>query len=153
MLAQYLNNSAWGLATAPGSTRDPRRALSLARRAVELAPTTAVYLNTLGVAQYRAGQFHESVATLEKSLAAGKGETDAFDLFFLAMSRFKLGETARARADFDRAVKWCRDHPNLDQPGWPQELDAFQAEAQALLNGPSPDLPDDVFAPEPPNRP
>jgi hypothetical protein len=153
MLAQYLNNIAWGLVTAPGSTRDPQRALSLARRAVELAPTTAIYLNTLGVAQYRAGQYAESVATLEKSLAAGKGESDAFDLFFLAMARFKLGQIDRARADFGRAVKWRRDHPNLTQPGWDEELDAFQAEARALLDGSPAELPAEVFAPEPPNRP
>jgi hypothetical protein len=153
MLTQYCNNFAWRLVTAPGSTRDPQRALSLARRAVELAPKAAIYFNTLGVAQYRAGQFTEAVATLEKSLAAGKGESDAFDLFFLAMVRFKLGETARARADFDRALKWRRDHPKLTQPRWNEELDAFQAEARALLDGSSAELPADVFATEPPNRP
>jgi tetratricopeptide (TPR) repeat protein len=132
--------------------RDPQRALELARKAVALTPGTAIYLNTLGVAQYRAGQHAEAVATLEKSLAAGKGETDAFDLFFLAMARFQLGQIARARADSDRAVKWRRDHPNLPAQ-WSAELDAFQAEALALLNGPPPELPADVFALEPPNRP
>jgi hypothetical protein len=147
MLAQYYNNFAWALATAPGSTRDPQRALALARRAVELAPKAAIYLNTLGVAQYRAGLFIKAIATLEKSLAAGKGETDAFDLFFLAMARFQLGEIAEARSDFDRAVKWRREHPNAKEPGWNEELDAFQAEARALLDGPSPMLPADVFAP------
>jgi tetratricopeptide (TPR) repeat protein len=146
MLAQYCNNFAWGLVTAPGSTRNSQRALSLARRAIELTPKAAIYLNTLGVAQYRAGQFTESIATLEKSLAAGMGESDAFDLFFLAMARYKLGEIARARADFDRAVQWRRDHPNLSQPGWSQELDAFQAEAEAVLAGPGAELPDEVFA-------
>jgi hypothetical protein len=153
MLAQYCNNYAWGLATAPESSRDPQRALSLARRAVELAPKAAIYLNTLGVAQYRAGQFSEAIATLEKSLAAGKGESDAFDLFFLAMARYRLGRVAEARADFDRARKWRRDHPNPGQPGWSEELDAFQAEARALLDGQPHELPAGVFAPEPSNRP
>jgi hypothetical protein len=69
------------------------------------------------------------------------------------MSRRQLGEIARARADSDRAVQWRRDHPNLAQPGWSEDRDAFQAEAWALLAGPTPDLLDDVFAPEPPNRP
>jgi tetratricopeptide (TPR) repeat protein len=150
---RYCNHLAWALVTAPGSTRDAQRALSLARRAVELAPTQGMYLNTLGVAQYRAGHYAEAITTLEKSLAAGKGAFDALDLFFLAMARYRLGEIARARADFARAAKWLHDHPNLTQPGLSEELDTFQAEAKALLNGPPPDLPDDVFAPEPPNRP
>jgi serine/threonine protein kinase/WD40 repeat protein/tetratricopeptide (TPR) repeat protein len=150
--AMQLNNLAWQLATGPPVLRDPERALELARKAVALLPDSAICLNTLGVAQYRAGRYAEAVATLEKSLAAGKGESDAFDLFFLAMARYRLGEVARARADFDRAVKWRRAHPNLHAQ-WSAELDAFQAEARALLDGQPHELPADVFAPEPSNRP
>jgi tetratricopeptide (TPR) repeat protein len=128
--------------------RDPEQALVLARKAIALTPGTAIYLNTLGVALYRAGQNAEAVATLEKSLAASKGESDAFDLFFLAMARHKLGQIAQARADFDRAVEWRRVHPNLAQPGWSEELDAFHTEARALLNAPALELPNDVFAPD-----
>jgi WD40 repeat protein len=146
MLAQFCNNFAWRLVTAPESARDPQHALTLARRAVELAPRTSIFLNTLGVAQYRAGRYAEAVATLEKSLAASQGQSDAFDLFFLAMARFKLCQIAQARADFDRAVAWRRDHPNPGQPGWSQELDSFQAEAQSTLSGTTGTLPDDVFA-------
>jgi tetratricopeptide (TPR) repeat protein len=137
---------AWELATGPAALRDPKQALALAQKTVALAPDTAIYLNTLGVAQYRAGQYAEAIATLEKSLAASKGESDAFDLFFLAMARFKLGQVAQARADFDRAIQWRRDHPNLRQPGWSEELAAFQAEAEAVLARPTSELPDDVFA-------
>ena len=128
--------------------RDPEQALVLARKAVALTPGTAIYLNTLGVAQYRAGQYAEAIATLEKSLAASKGESDAFDLFFLAMARHELGQFAQARADFDRAVRWRREHPNLAQPGWSEELDLFRAEAEEVLAGASAELPADVFAPE-----
>ncbi len=148
MLAQYCNSFAWELVTAPVSAGDSERALSLAHRAVELAPKAAIYLNTLGVAQYRAGQSTEAIATLEKSLAAGTGDTDAFDLFFLAMARFKLGEITRTRADFDRAAKWRRDHPNLPAQ-YATELDSFQAETKALLESPPPVLPADVFASKP----
>jgi serine/threonine protein kinase/WD40 repeat protein len=153
MLAHYCNHLAWALVAAPGSTPDAQRALSLARRAVELAPRQSIFLNTLGVAQYRAGRYAEALTTLEKSLAAGKGGSDAFDLFFLAMARYRLGRVAEARADFDRAVKGRHDHPNPAQPGWSEELNAFEVEARALLDGPSAELPADVFAPEPPNRP
>jgi serine/threonine protein kinase/WD40 repeat protein/Tfp pilus assembly protein PilF len=142
---QQLNNLAWRLVTGPPGLRDPERAVELAREAVSKAPDTAIYLNTLGVAQYRAGRFAAAIATLENSLTAGKGQADAFDLFFLAMARQQLGEIARARADFDRAVTWRRDHPNLSQQ-WTTELDTFQAEARAVLDVPVPELPDDVFA-------
>jgi serine/threonine protein kinase/WD40 repeat protein/Flp pilus assembly protein TadD len=150
--AMQLNNLAWQLATGPPGLRDPARALELAWNAASKAPDTAIYLNTLGVAQYRAGRFAEAVATLEKSLAAGKGQADAFDLFFLAMARSKLGQIARARADLDGAVQWRRDHHDLSAQ-WSAELDDFQAEAQALLDAPPFDLPANVFAPGPPIRP
>jgi serine/threonine protein kinase/WD40 repeat protein/tetratricopeptide (TPR) repeat protein len=152
-LAECCNNRAWELANGPGPRRDLDRALALAQRAVDLAAGEGNHLNTKGVVQYRAGRYAEAVGTLEKSLAAGKGASDGFDLFFLAMARYRLGCVAEARADFDRAVKWRRDHPNPAQPGWSVDLDAFQAEARALLDAPPPELPTDVFAPGPPDHP
>jgi hypothetical protein len=151
-LALLCNNLVWRLVSSPAPTRDAARALKLAQQAVKLAPYQAFYLNTFGVAQYRAGQFTEAIATLEKCLAAGKGETDAFDLFFLAMARYNLGQIAQARADFDRAVQWRREHPNLPAQ-WTAELDAFRAEVRALLDDTPAELPADVFAPGPPGRP
>jgi tetratricopeptide (TPR) repeat protein len=153
--AVVCNNRAWLLANAPVSERAPEAAVRLARLAVALVPEESICLNTLGVAQYRAGSDKEAVATLEKSLAAGKGRSDASDLFFLAMARHRLGQPARARADFDRAVSWCREHPQ-ERPEQAQELKAFQAEAEAVLAGPVGELPVDVFAPdrgEPVRRP
>jgi tetratricopeptide (TPR) repeat protein len=147
-LALVCNNQAWRLANAPVSERSPAPAVRLARLAVALVPEESMYLNTLGVALYRAGNDEEAVATLEKSLAAGKGQTDAFDLFFLAMARHRMGQPARARADFDRAVRWCREHPP-QRPEWGQELKGFQAEAEAVLAVPLGELPEDVFAPDP----
>ncbi len=146
--AQSYNNLAWRLATGPAAMRNPQQALALARKAVALTPNTAIYLNTLGVAQYRAGQYAEAIATLEKSLAASKGESDGFDLFFLAMARHKLGQTDRAKADYDRAVRWRREHPNPAGPGWTEELNMFQAEAEELLNAALPPMPPNPFAPD-----
>ena len=93
--AQYYNNLAWRLATGPVAFRDPEQALVLARKAVAMTPGSAIYLNSLGVALYRNGQYGEAIATLERSLAAGKGQSDAFDLFFLAMARHRLGQIAQ----------------------------------------------------------
>ena len=76
------NNQAWELATGSGPRRDPALAARLAAFAVALSPDESISLNTLGVALYRAGNFTKAIETLEKSLAAGHGQFDAFDLFF-----------------------------------------------------------------------
>jgi WD40 repeat protein len=149
ILAQYCNNFAWELANGPKSTRNPQRALALARRAAELAPNAGIYLNTLGVAQYRVGQYAEAVATLEQNLSASHGEFDAFDLFFLAMAHHRLGHADQARVAFDRAVRWLDAHKNLPAQHV-SDLTAFRAEAEAVLRraGPGAALPANVFAPE-----
>jgi serine/threonine protein kinase/WD40 repeat protein len=154
MLAHYCNNLAWALVTALGSARDVQRALSLARRAVEVAPNQVLFLNTLGVAQYRAGQHAEAIATLEKSLSAGKGGSDAFDLFFLAMAHRRLGHWEEAKGCFERAVHWLKDQKDLSAQH-SQDLAAFRAEAEAVLGLTRPvgELPADVFAPEPSDQP
>ena len=144
-LALCCNNLAWELANGP-EARDFDRALASIRRAVALAPSEASFLNTLGVVQYRAGQYAEAIATLERSLAAGLRQTDAFDLFFLAMAHHRLGHRDQARASFDRAVHWLGEQKSLGQRH-AKELASFRAEAEAVLAGPVAELPGDVFAP------
>ncbi len=111
-------------------------------------PATAIYFNTLGVAQYRSGQYAEAIATLEKSLAASKGESDAFDLFFLAMARHKTGQRDRAKFDFERGVRWMGEHSQFQQPTWSEELDRFRGEAEEVLAGPCIELPANVLGAE-----
>ncbi len=148
-LAVCGNNRAWELVNGPEPRHDLERALTLAQRAVELAPDEDTFLNTMGTAQFRVGLHGEAIDTLERSLAASSGQSDAFDLFFLAMARHKLGQDAQAHADLDRALGWRREHPNPRQPQWSAELDAFQAEADAALAGPGVNWPHDVFAAPP----
>jgi tetratricopeptide (TPR) repeat protein len=131
-----LNERAWILATGSIKERDAERAVALARRAVELAPGQPLLLNTLGVALYRVGQYAKAVSVLEQSLAAGKGEWDAFDLFFLAMAHRRQGRSSSARACFDRAVRWLSERKNLSARHV-AELTGFRAEAEAVLAGPS----------------
>jgi serine/threonine protein kinase/WD40 repeat protein len=128
------NALAWLLLTGPPSLRNPQEALPLARKATELAPEDAPCLNTLGVALYRADKAAEAVPMLEKSLAAGQGKHDAYDLFVLAMCHSKLGDPVRARECFDRAVTWWDGHKDLP-PQQVEELKAFRAEAEQVLNG------------------
>jgi tetratricopeptide (TPR) repeat protein len=152
LLPQYavdLNNAAWELATGVVHLRDPERAVSLAKKAVAAAPEVPLNLNTLGVALYRAGRHAQAIATLEQSLAANKGQIAAFDLFFLAMARHRLGQAAQARDSFDRAVRWWREQEQLSDH-YANELAEFRTEAEAVLGltRPGGELPADVFAPE-----
>ena len=72
-----------------------------------------VFLNTLGVVQYRMGRYDAAVATLERSLAANHGQLDGLDLIFLAMAHHRLGHRSEARACYDRAVRWIGHQKRL----------------------------------------
>ena len=71
-------------------------------QALERQPDNGLFLNTLGGAQYRNGQYAAAVETLEKSLRVSKGEYAGFDLFFLAMCHAKLGERSDSRIRLQR---------------------------------------------------
>jgi tetratricopeptide (TPR) repeat protein len=129
LLARRCNDYAWNLANASESGRNPERALTLARRPVDLARNQPIYVKTLGVAQYRSGRYAEAIATLERNLTAGHGEYDGYDLFFQAMAHWRLGEKPQALACFDKAVEWMEQNSPSDD-----ELIRFRAEAAALLN-------------------
>jgi len=58
-----------------------------------------------------------------------------FDWLFLAMSHHRMGQSDRARAEFDRAVFWRLAQRNFD-PGWDAEFQTFRAEATSVLAGP-----------------
>jgi tetratricopeptide (TPR) repeat protein len=135
--AEAHNNLAWLLLTGPEAVRDPREALPHARNADELSHGRAVYKNTLGVALYRNGQFKEAVPVLQQSLEAGKGQQDAFDLFFLAMCQHRLGNATDAKKCYDQAAAWFRERRGKLPPSWVEELTAFEAEARALLEQPN----------------
>jgi tetratricopeptide (TPR) repeat protein len=111
-----------------------------------MEPENALFVNTHGVVLYRNGLYPEAESILQKSLALSNGQADDFDLFFLAMTRHKLGRPDEARADFDRAVRWWREHPQNDP--WTAELNMFQAEAEQVLGNPI-EQPADVFAKAP----
>jgi eukaryotic-like serine/threonine-protein kinase len=129
---ELLNARAWRLVTGPPGEQDPKKGLEVIRKAIEIAGDEPDYLNTLGVALYRNERWTEAIAALKKSLAAGKGRSDGFDLFFLAMCHAKVGDADRAKDCFDRAVKWTDAQRNL--PGRAvEELKAFRAEAEAAL--------------------
>jgi len=126
--AALCNQLGWLHATAADpKLRDPARALRLAKTALDLAPEEGNSWNTLGVAQYRAGDWRAALAALEKSMELRSGG-DAHDWLFLAMARWQLGEKGEARKWYDRGAVWTREHGAADP-----ELARFQAEAADLL--------------------
>jgi tetratricopeptide (TPR) repeat protein len=129
------NNLAWLLATCPDAKlRDPKRAVELARKAVEIAPKEGGYWNTLGVAHYRAGDCKAAILAIHTSIEKSKGG-DACDWFILAMSHWKLGEPAEAHKQYDQAVQWMKENEvtlakKKDQA---EELRRFRSEAEEVL--------------------
>jgi serine/threonine protein kinase/WD40 repeat protein/tetratricopeptide (TPR) repeat protein len=133
--ARQCNNLAWRHVAGPEKERDPKKALPLARKAVRLNAQQATYLNTLGVVYYRLGRYRQAADTLRRSLREGRGDADAYDLFFLAMCHAQTGAADKARICFDRAVRWVRENPGRIQatPQWGEELKRFRAEAEEVL--------------------
>jgi serine/threonine protein kinase/Flp pilus assembly protein TadD len=123
-----LNALAWLLANSPDpKLRDPRRALELAKQAVELAPEDGDYWNTFGAAYYRVGDWKGAVQALAKSRELRKGG-DPTDWFFLAMAHCRLGDKNQGRQWYERAVQRMRKENPEDE-----ELRRFRTEAAELL--------------------
>jgi tetratricopeptide (TPR) repeat protein len=129
-----LNNLAWLLSTCPvEGLRDGRRAVELARQAVERTPQHGYVWNTLGLAHYRAGEWRAALAALEKSMALyaarPEGERlESFNTFPLALAHQRLGNQEEARRWYDRAVGWMEKHRPKDE-----ELRRLRAEAEDLI--------------------
>jgi tetratricopeptide (TPR) repeat protein len=131
--AEGLNNLAWLLATCPEvELRDPRAAVTYARRAIDLIPTDGNSWNSLGVAYYRAHDWDEALSALYRSMEL-REEGDSFDWFFLAMIHARLGHPERARQWYDKATQWF----GQNRPG-DAELYRFQIETAESLGLPKP---------------
>src|SRR5262249_52976700 len=107
--------------------RDPRQAVELATKAVEVTPRSYLAWMVLGWAQYRAGNWSASIEALEKSCqleegTGGKG--NAWQWLVLAMAHWRLGHKEEARAWYDKAVGLATV--------WPEELRRFRSEAEEV---------------------
>jgi Flp pilus assembly protein TadD len=133
------NNLAWWLATSAQARQVPAgRAVQLAQRAVELAPSERRMWHTLGVARYREGEWRAAVEALRKTIELNTAGDNAADWFFLAMARWQLGEREEARRWYGRAVDWMNENEHelaKDKIRHP-ELIRFRTEAAELLKIP-----------------
>jgi serine/threonine protein kinase/tetratricopeptide (TPR) repeat protein len=133
--ANALNQFAWNLVAA----RDVEPALATlavqaARQATKATPSDAIILNTLGVAQYRAGQWEDAIQSLVKAEELAPDKTFAFNGFFLAMAHWQLDHKDEAHKWYDRSVEWMEKNQPKNE-----ELARFRAEAEKVLGITQPD--------------
>ncbi len=122
------NSLAWFLVTcADTNLRDVERGLEHARRAVELSADDKGFWNTLGVAEYRTGDYPAAIESLKAARPDGSSG-EANDLFYLAMSYQQLGQAELARLHFDQACAWMDENRPNDL-----EQRRFRREASTLL--------------------
>ncbi len=132
-LAVAYNDRAWLLAAAPDPRkRDPRRAVALARQAVALEPSAERFWNTLGLALCRAGDGQAALEAMNRALALHHGG-DPNDWLILALIHARRGDRAAARKWYDKALLGLKKFDGHDC-----YLQAFQAEARALVEGAEP---------------
>jgi serine/threonine protein kinase/WD40 repeat protein/Tfp pilus assembly protein PilF len=134
------NTLAWLYVVGPEELREPNKALSLAQKAVKLKPAEEAYFNTLGVVHYQLGQYPPAVVWLERSLRKSRhSPAAAYDLFFLAMCHARLGDADQARDCYHQALQCVQEKQGQLSPNEREELNAFRAEADAVLaKGPRP---------------
>jgi serine/threonine protein kinase/Flp pilus assembly protein TadD len=122
------NNLAWFLAVcADPCFRDPEQAVTLAKQAVKESPEDGTFWSTLGVAQYRRGQWKDAVASLKKAKRLG-GHSGIEVPLFLAMAHGRLREMEEAHTCYHQAVQRLQKH---EYP--PEEANRWRAEAAKLL--------------------
>jgi hypothetical protein len=136
--APLLNVTSWAVVREPGADAAAyQRALRQAQAACRAAPDIAGFINTLGVAYYRLGQYAEAIAALEKSRSQEEPSgSDAGDLYFLAMCHYRLGNATKAREYLERA-KDSQQRNAARMPDAQLELERFRSEAEALLAKPA----------------
>jgi tetratricopeptide (TPR) repeat protein len=127
-----LNERSWSIVRVSGAAAGRyRQALRAAQAACHLQPANGYYLTTLGVAQYRAGQYQDALATLMQAEPLNAERGIPADLAFQAMALFQLGQKDKAAATLARL------HERMKAPRWVSDAESllFLEEAEALIEG------------------
>ena len=120
-------NWCWKLATAADTEkRNPRKALELAHKAVELLPEAANGWQVLGWSHYRLGHWQETIDAETKSIELQRNDGDPWQWLFLAMAHWQLGEKEAARKYYAQSAA---SHANSKK----EEVLRFFAEAEELM--------------------
>ena len=133
--SSQLNAGSWSIVKQPGLPADKyQSALKLIIEANSLVPDYGTYLNTLGIAQYRVQKYKEALATLTRSTSLNASRFSGrspYDLVFLAMTRFQLGEQKQT-TDLLEIIKTIVAQAEQKDA----QLDAFIKEAESLIQSP-----------------
>jgi tetratricopeptide (TPR) repeat protein len=125
-----LNEASWAVASQPG--RSPAAyalALAQAEKACRLE-TNHARLNTLGVAQFRAGQFEQALSTLLKAQSQNPRDQESpSDVAFIALTQFRLGQIDAAR----RNLAQLREH--VKEQSQDEEAVALLREVESVITG------------------
>ncbi len=135
--SEVLNTLAWSLLVAPLEFQDSQKALQHATTAVA-GNDARNFVNTLGIAQYRCGQFETAIETLTKSLGDGASPTAAFDFFALACCQAKLNQRELAKDLLSEGLESQNTHAATFPPSSLRELKLFRAEAESLISASRP---------------
>jgi hypothetical protein len=133
---------AWLYATAPESSRDPRKALPFARRATELQPEEPLCWTTLALVDYRLGQWNAAAEAAIRSIRLNSDGAAPYDCLILAMCDHQLRRPESAHENLERVNRRIADHAGQDTFS-AADFRALRTEAEALMEvtrpGNSPD--------------
>jgi tetratricopeptide (TPR) repeat protein len=128
-----LNNLAREVVKLPGGEMsDYHKALRYSEEACRLEPEDSGFLNTLGVAYFRVGNYEKALDILSRSdkINALKAEgSRPMDLAFLSMAHHQLGHAKEARAKLQLLRERMKD-PRFAKDAGAQ---VFLREAEELL--------------------
>jgi tetratricopeptide (TPR) repeat protein len=117
-----LNKLAWELVKPPcGEMSDYRKALRYSEEACQLEPENGDFQSTLGVADYRVGNYEKALDVVARSdkIHALKDEgSNPAELAFLAMAHQQLGHAKEAEAKLQLLRERMKD------PRWAQDAQA-----------------------------
>jgi hypothetical protein len=133
--AHDLNEASWAVVKQyDRKSSEYAHALRFAEKACTVEPSNGLYVNTLGVAQYRAGKYRDALATLTRSdklNSASSKAQEPTDVAFLAMANYQFGQKDKAREwlrrlrDVMKQAQWQKDRERL----------GFLREAEQLIEG------------------
>jgi serine/threonine protein kinase len=106
--------------------RDPDRAVALAGEAVRRAPQHGGYWATLGLGQYRAGDYPAARAALRRAREV-RATRDLAENLLTALAQWRCGDRDRARRSFTEALKAAGEEPPAND-----QVRRLRAEAEEL---------------------
>ena len=138
LAALICKDLAWRNLTGPETERDPSMSLKLAKHAAKLSLDDWTILITLGLAQYRTGDFLKAKESFEKNMHVQPADAKPLSLYLLSMCAASRSENDNARKLIAAADLEAKKNANRlsKLPALAEELKMFRAEAEALLANP-----------------